>query len=215
MTKATLSLAPSIHHTGHESVKGSAARVGPNAIIQMAAALHEEGGEALATSLLKKARLRHYLAEPPSGMVPESEVIALHRAVREHFDHQRAEALAARAGRLTGDYVMANRIPASARFLLHLMPQRFAAILLLKAITQHAWTFSGTGHFTVENNNPVRVSLANNPLCRGLKARTHQCVYYAATFEQLFSGLVASGARCTETACEAVNGPKCTFEIKW
>lgn len=215
MTKATLSLTPSFAHAGREGVNGHAARIGPNAIIQMTEALRKEGGNALAATLLGKAGLSHYLVEPPSDMVPENEVIALHRAVRDHFDQERTDALAAHAGLLTGDYVMANRIPAPVRFLLRLMPPRLAAILLLKAIARHAWTFSGTGHFTVESSNPVRVSIANNPLCRGLKAHTHQCAYYAATFERLFSGLVAPGARCTETACQAVNGPKCVFEIKW
>jgi divinyl protochlorophyllide a 8-vinyl-reductase len=157
-----------------------------------------------------------HLQHPPAAMVDEGEVIRLHLALRDALGDATAEALGQEAGRRTADYLLAHRIPRPVQWLLRALPARLAAALLLRAIRRHAWTFAGSGRFSATAaGSRVVLSLANNPLCRGLTLDEPGCRYYAGTFERLFQVLVHRQARVVETCCEACGASHCRFEVDW
>jgi len=134
-----------------------------------------------------------------------------------------ARALGAEAGRKTGDYLLAHRIPRAMRWLLPKLPAAWAARLLLAAIRRHAWTFCGSGHFEVQparRGHPLRLLLQGSATSSSESSSTPSskeplCDYFAATFERLFQVLVSPATRVTETACMAMGAPACVFEVRW
>jgi divinyl protochlorophyllide a 8-vinyl-reductase len=194
---------------------GSGARIGPNAITRLTEALEGVEGKGTAAKALNRAGLAAYVAAPPECMVDEAEVIALHAAVRAAYGNERAQTLAWIAGRKTGDYLLAHRVPKPMQRVLKLLPAPIAARVLLKAIARHAWTFAGSGRFSVKSHAPLTVEIAGCPLCRGLTANEPSCAYFAATLERLFSALVHPDATVRETACAATGAPACLFVIDW
>lgn len=187
------------------------ARIGPNAITRVAEAL----GRDRSPAVFATAGLAHYLRSPPEAMVDEREVVRLHRALRSVMGEREARRVARRAGELTGDYLLAHRIPAVAGRVLHALPAALAAPLLLAAIRRHAWTFAGSGRFTAAAGRPVTLVVEDNPLCRGAASDAPLCDYYAAAFERLFRALVHPRASVVETACEACGADACRFAARW
>jgi divinyl protochlorophyllide a 8-vinyl-reductase len=205
-----------MHSAGQQA--DAVARMGPNAILQMGAALGQLLGSDARARLYRNAGLEGYLREPPGHMVPEAEVQALHAALRAELAPGVVRELSRRAGATTGDYLLANRIPKFAQWLLRALPRRLSARLLATAISKNAWTFVGGGTFSVEpagspGSLPAFV-IRNSPLCRGLEADAPSCDYYAATFERLFRELVDRAATVVETECEAAGGGCCRFELR-
>lgn len=182
------------------------ARIGPNAAIQLGAALATR--PALAQAVFAAAGHAAWLKVPPSAMLPESDVAALHAALwRLAPDPQ---AVARDAGRRTADYIMANRLPWLARALLIALPPALAEPLLLRAIAAHAWTFTGSGRFAVVARAPTRFEIAANPLARpGADAR---CAWHEAVFTTLWQRLVMPGARVVEERC-GHGGAPCRFAV--
>lgn len=181
------------------------ARIGPNAIIQMGEALSARKEEARAAQIYGRAGLLPYLAHPPEAMVDEGEVARLFKAVSDEADPQAARALFADAGRRTGRYILANRIPAFARALL---PRALAMRILLKAISKHAWTFAGTGHVTYRAGSPASITISENPIATSLG-----CIWHTAVFETIFSALIHGPVKVCETACRCGVDHHCIFEI--
>jgi divinyl protochlorophyllide a 8-vinyl-reductase len=194
---------------------GDPARIGPNAITQVAAALSARSGPERAAAVLGEAGLGSYLLSPPAGMVPESEVVALHRSLRAALDGVEREMICRDAGERTADYLLANRIPRPVQALLKVLPASLASRVLLAAISRHAWTFAGSGRFGAVAGNPVRLSIEGCALCRGAAFDAPGCVYYAATFERLYRVLVSPRAIAREVACEGCGAPACRFEVAW
>ncbi len=58
----------------------------------------------------RAAGIEHHLDEPPEHMVDELDVAKLHREVRAMVGALGAAEVSREAGRLTGDYLLANRI---------------------------------------------------------------------------------------------------------
>lgn len=199
----------------HSGVARIGARIGPNAIIRLAEALDASEGRSVTSRLFGDVRLERYLAAPPQEMVAEEEVTALYHGLRSNLGEARARSVSWGAGVRTADYLLANRIPRAVQALLKILPAGLASRILLNAIGKHAWTFAGSGQFTVKAGHPVRFAIAGCPICRGEKAAGPCCDFYAATFERLFSVLVSKSAKVTETECTATGAPACRFEIKW
>jgi divinyl protochlorophyllide a 8-vinyl-reductase len=193
----------------------AAARIGPNAIIRVAEALRREGGEGLERRVFHAARLGGYLGALPERMVDETEVQRLHRALRETLGAERARDVSRDAGRATGDYLLAHRIPRPVQAVLKLAPAPLAARVLMSAIGRHAWTFAGSGAFTWRPGRPLSFRIRGNPVCRGTVSDVPVCDYYAATFERLFRALVHPRTTVIETECEAVGADACRFEVRW
>lgn len=191
------------------------ARIGPNALTRVAEALAERHGADAVAAVHAAAGLTALLDEPPTRMVDENAVIALHRAVRARYPRDEAEALFTRAGELTGEYLLAARIPRPFAALLRHLPATLAARLLLVAVSRHAWTFAGSGDFRVLRGQPPSFELADCPLCRDLHTDTPACAYYGATFGVLFRALVHPRSEIEETACRARGDALCRFTARW
>jgi divinyl protochlorophyllide a 8-vinyl-reductase len=177
--------------------------------------LRTTGGTSLEHELLSKAGLEEYLTEMPAEMVDEGEVTRLQRAVQTELDPQRARVVMLDAGRRTGDYLLANRIPRPVQRVLRVLPAALASRILLVAIGRNAWTFAGSGRFDIKPGQPVKLTLKGCPLCAGAVSDIPLCDYYAATFERLFRELVSARAVATETSCSAISGAACVFEVRW
>lgn len=186
------------------------AMIGPNAILQHLPVLDAEIGERLRGALLYRAGV-----EPPppeSGMLPETEVMRLHHAVRL-FLPDRAAVIQRAAGLATGDYILANRIPKPAQAVIRFLPGWAGARLLSAAIAKHAWTFAGSGQFRIAGHNPLIFEIRQNPLAQGTSDHPI-CDWHVAVFTRLFSALVWPSARVRETHCAAQGGPVCRFVIE-
>jgi divinyl protochlorophyllide a 8-vinyl-reductase len=193
----------------------AAARIGPNAVTRLAEALLAVEGEGPRGRVFAAAGCAGHLARPPEAMVDEGDVVALHRALRDELGEGRARTIGWIAGRRTADYLLAHRIPAPVRRLLHALPAWAASRVLAAAIARHAWTFAGGGQFSVRHGKPTLFVIEGGPLARDRAARGPCCDYYAATFERLYSVLVHPDARAREIACAAQGAPACLFAIHW
>jgi divinyl protochlorophyllide a 8-vinyl-reductase len=207
-------------------------RIGPNAVTRLAEALDELCGPPATDAVFGAAGLLHYRQSPPSTMVDEAVVTALHAALRRTLALEDAAAVSRRAGALTGDYLLANRIPAPVRALLRTLPAPWAARLLVRSMASHAWTFAGSGAFSSVavsgRSGPLiaqspdglgrprlQLVIGSCPLCRGSAASAPICDYFAATFERLFAVLVSRSARVHESTCQATGAHACRFEVRW
>lgn len=190
-------------------------RIGPNAITRIAEAVAARRGPAVLADLFAAAGLARHLSEPPTRMVDEREVTRLHAVLRARMGNAEARELSVVAGQLTGDYLLANRIPRPMRWLLPKLPAVLASRVLLAAVGRHAWTFAGSGRFRAVPGRPVRLSIEGCPICRGAQADEPLCEYYAATFERLYRALVHPGAVAVQTGCTAAGAGACRFELRW
>lgn len=194
----------------------AAGRIGPNAITRMEEAVTAAYGNGFCLSLFARAGLARYLAHPPTGMVDEGEVAHLHAALHDCLPDEEAARVATVAGRLTGDYLLARRIPRAAQLILKLLPRPLAARLFTQAIAKHAWTFAGSGQFSAAHDaGGLVLCLHDNPACREVTTPQPSCHYFAATFERLYGEILGSGIRVVEISCEAAGDDCCSFRIGW
>lgn len=185
-------------------------RIGPNAILQTIAILDHCEGRATRELVMQTAGVA--VPPPDSGMLPEADCAAVHRAVRLCLP-DRADGLLRLAGLATGDYILRHRIPRPARVIIRALPAAIGARILVAAITRHAWTFAGSGSFRVSGWRPLTFDVTANPLIRGEVAPGPLCHWHAAVFERLLSRLVWRSVVVTETACEATGAPACRFTV--
>jgi divinyl protochlorophyllide a 8-vinyl-reductase len=185
-------------------------RIGPNAILQTIAILDHCEGRLTRDLVLETAGVAVPSAD--SGMLPEGDCAAVHRAVRFCLP-DRADGLLRLAGLATGDYILRHRIPAPARAVIRALPGFLGARLLVAAISRHSWTFAGTGSFRVAGWRPLTFEIVNNPLIRGEHAVAPMCHWHAAVFERLFSRLVWRSAVVIEVTCAATGAPSCRFTV--
>jgi divinyl protochlorophyllide a 8-vinyl-reductase len=190
-------------------------QIGPNAIIRAAEALRAMEAETAAMRVFRAAGIEHYLAQPPTDMVPQADVSGLQRALHTLLGDARARSISWIAGQRTADYLLAHRIPGPIQRLLHGLPPWIGARILMKAIRRNSWTFIGTGHMEIEDGNPTRIAISHCALCHGVRSDEPCCDYYAATFERLFARLVHPDATAIETHCEAAGDDACRFEMSW
>lgn len=189
-----------------------ASQIGPNAIIQLGIALTQLRGGSICEAVFLRAGLAHYLAAPPPGMVDEAEVMALHASLRSMLPHADVQEVSWVAGTLTGDYILANRIPKPAQVALRLLPRTLATRMLLSAISRHAWTFAGSGEFSARAGPPTRFEIRNSPLCRGVAGPGPHCAFYAGAFTRLLQYLVDPHLTVQEIQCAGAGADVCIFE---
>jgi divinyl protochlorophyllide a 8-vinyl-reductase len=200
---------------GHTAFIEGAARVGPNAVTQLAAALRRAGLDELCTRSFVAAGVPDWLTAPPQSMIGEREAARLHHAVRALLPADRAASVMADAGRATADYLLRVRIPRFAQILLKLLPPILAAHLLVRAIRANAWTFAGSGAFTARAGRPTVLQIAHNPFCEGETAQAPLCVWHQAVFQRLFEVLVSPRATVREVACTAAGDGHCQFIVEY
>lgn len=185
-------------------------RIGPNVLIQTAHALSDRLGEDIAERLLSQSTA-HGLADLPQEMVEESKANALVRAVHEAYGLTFARSVMRESGRRTGDYLLANRIPKPAQWLLPLLPNAMALRVLLTAIGKHTWTFAGSAHVHITRGDPAVITIQHCPLCAGQKSPEPICDFYAGTFGRLAQALLGPKGWAEEVACEARGDSACRF----
>lgn len=196
------------HDTGADL--GTGAKIGPNALLQLVPVLDRVGGRDLRSHLFACGGV--FEVPDGSGMIDEMPVARVHQAMRRELPDL-APTIAWAAGKRTGDYILINRIPRAAHQVLKLLPPRWGAPLLAKAIARHAWTFAGSGRFGVTPGRLPVFEIADNPMVRGEFSSCPLCHWHAAVFERLFTRLIAPDYRCEETACCAMGAPACRFEL--
>lgn len=182
--------------------------VGPNAIIQTRIALVQACGADLARHLFAVAGLAAWFEAPPENMVAADAVHRLNMTLLEHLDGTVFEAVMADAGARTGRYILENRIPAPARFLLQCLPARLAARALLKAIRANAWTFAGKAHVAVTPDHPAIIEISSNPL------PAPGCPWHRAVFATLFEALLGKQVR-VEHRSSSDGQPLDRFSVFW
>jgi divinyl protochlorophyllide a 8-vinyl-reductase len=190
----------------------SAARIGPNAIIQTVAALREEYAPDVLPGLLT-GDAAGYLSHLPHEMIPEGEFHELVRLLTARLGVERAGAILYRSGERTADYVRANRIPAPIRTLLGLLPAPISLRLLLPAIRKHAWTFAGSGIFRFDLGRTPSVSIASPSSQETAVIAPALCRYYCGAFTQMLRRLVSPRISLSETSCQAHGDRACVFQI--
>ena len=198
-----------------------AGRIGPNAITQLEAVLLERLGRVETARLFDNAGVAYYLEQPPTAMVDERDVARLHHQVRLALPVPEARRILFEAGDRTGRYILANRIPRPAVFVLRHLPALLSARLLTRAIARHAWTFAGSGAFEIRRHAGRRLITAEidrNPVV-ALDTRepseSRICHWHAAVFQRLFRELVHAATTVDETDCCAAGAPACRFEIQF
>ena len=152
------------------------AKIGPNAIIQLGETFAARQNMAQAQAIYAAAGCLPLLTHPPAHMIDEAIVARLFTAVAS--DMPDARDYLAEAGSRTGDYVLANRIPAFARRILPLLRSRLALRILLKAIQKHSWTFAGSGQFHFSSDH---VAIRHNKI-----ATKVGCIWHEAVFTRIF-----------------------------
>ncbi|WP_294533279.1 bacteriochlorophyll 4-vinyl reductase [uncultured Rhodoblastus sp.] len=195
-------------------------RIGPNAVVQLIVALKALGETEAMSRLFSESGRDAWLDAPPHEMIAASDAARLHVGLRRLLPAPRAEAALSEAGRLTADYLLANRIPPAAQTVLKLLPARLSAWVLMRAISAHAWTFAGSGVFSFSaspfsTGSGAQASIRDNPLCSGLRAEAPACVWHAAVFERLFRALVSPSSRVEEIDCCARGDACCRFRLDW
>ena len=183
-------------------------RVGPNAVIQLAAALDERCGAAVTDAVFTAGEVLAFRRDPPTEMIPQEIAIRAHRALYATLQADEAEAVAFEAGLRTGDYLLQHRIPKAAQWLLQRLPKPMAVDLLLAAIGKNAWTFAGSGRFTARREGShVIINLFENPLA------TNPCAWHQGVFQRLFERLITARVRVEETQCCGAGASSCRFEF--
>lgn len=196
----------------HDEAQPVSGRIGPNAVTRLAEALAGDG--ALRTAVFRRAGCLRHLADPPTEMVDERDVAALHEALQAVAGEQRAAEVSREAGRLTAVYLLAHRIPRLAQRALRILPLALSTRILLRAIERHAWTFVGSGRFGYGFDPGLAIRIENSPIARLLSTHGPACTYYAAVFETVFSVALAASADVHETECTACGNVSCRFEIR-
>ncbi len=190
--------------------------IGPNAVTRLAEAL--EGGDdpTIVRRVFVRAGLAGYLTSPPTQMVPAADYSSLCRALFTELESPRAHAAARHSGELTGDYLLAKRIPATFQAVLRHLPASLAARALAVAISGHAWTFIGDGAFSWRGApGGLDLILTDSPACRGLRAADPICDAFASTFGRIFSGALGRPVTVVEVDCAAMANKCCRFEVRW
>ncbi|MEM6464724.1 MAG: bacteriochlorophyll 4-vinyl reductase [Pseudomonadota bacterium] len=182
-------------------------RVGPNAVLQLVEALNAESSPSETAEVFADAGLSHLLDKPPDSMTDERIPRRLFDAVWRRMPREKAGPIARDAGRKTADYIIANRIPRFAGFLLGALPPWIASRLLLAAIEKHAWTFAGSGKCQTCWRPVSTISISANPLAMP------DCQWHTAVFERLFTRLVCAQATVRHTHCCLSGEDACRFEI--
>lgn len=188
------------------------ARLGPNAIIQTIAALHERYPPEELRTVLAGAAGR-YLSQLPSAMIPEAEFHEVVAQLAERLGCAPAREILFRSGERTADYVADNRIPAIFRALLGRLPAPLGVRLLLPAISKHAWTFVGSGTFSFSLGRAPWLSIGIPERSGTSAIAAVLCRYYCGAFTQLLRRLVSRRIELREIACQARGDRACVYRI--
>ncbi|KAB2953059.1 bacteriochlorophyll 4-vinyl reductase [Heliorestis acidaminivorans] len=190
-------------------------KIGPNSIIQTIRVHREKHREEEVKRLLHKAGLEKYIEQLPTEMVHEEEFNQLVHALIELYGFEETTRILKKSGQYTATYLLENRIPKVAQWLFGIVPRSTGMKLFLKAISQNAWTFVGSGNFTYEvKKDKAYLQIVNSINAKGLRSEQPICTFYTGTFEKLFQTLIERNIKVAETKCSACGDDFCYFEVK-
>jgi len=190
------------------------ARIGPNAVIQVAAEVQARFGVDRTAALVHGAT-GYALDALPTEMIDEQQAQALTRALVRDMGLSLATNILRAAGHRTGDYLLANRIPRPAQWAIRLAPRQVGLHLLLRAMPANAWTFAGSGHFVVARDRPIPdLVFESCAMCKDMHEPQPMCDFYGGTFERLIRALVSRFAGVEEVECMALGHPRCRFVLQ-
>lgn len=199
-------------HTSHSH--DTVARIGPNAVIQVAAEVQARFG-VVRTAALIESTTGYSLDALPTEMIDERHAQALSRALVQQMGPALATNILREAGHRTGDYLLANRIPRLAQWAIRLAPRRVGLHLLLRAMQSNAWTFAGSGRFVITKATPVPdLVFESCAMCRNMHEPQAMCDFYAGTFERLIRALVSRYSGVLEVECMALGHSHCRFVLQ-
>lgn len=183
--------------------------IGPNAVIQLGAALSARLGKETAQRVYDAAGCGPLLDAPPHEMIDERVPVRLFRQLWRELPAETASVVARDAGRRTGRYILQNRIPRLARVVLRILPQSIASRLLLSAIQKNAWTFAGSGTCRTTPGIPMIIEIARNPL------RMPGGAWHEAVFAELFGALLSRKTDVRYAPVAEGSDAVCRFEIRF
>ncbi|MFY8040362.1 MAG: bacteriochlorophyll 4-vinyl reductase [Bosea sp. (in: a-proteobacteria)] len=188
-------------------------RIGPNALIQAAAALRAHHGVPFCEQVFREAGLFQHPGSAPETMVHEAEVVRLHVALVRLLGAGEASAIAQDAGERTAVYLLKHRIPRFAQRVLSFLPALVGANILCRAIARHAWTFVGSGQFVAKRGDPLVLTIVGGPLGGPQEACASLCAYYAATLHGVMAGALARRVTSTFTLRTLDRLPACETSL--
>lgn len=191
----------------------TAGKIGPNAVIQTVNALIELHGAAAAREVLERIGRPGLIDYRPGSLIDEREFETLHRDLVGALGLGESGRVMARAGALTAQYVIANRIPRPAQRALRLLPRAIGLRLLLGAIGQHTWTFAGSGKFSYTLGQTRLLAIEHCLTARGITSDAPACAFYQAAFQGFLTTLIDSRLRVREVHCASCGAPRCEFKI--
>jgi divinyl protochlorophyllide a 8-vinyl-reductase len=194
---------------GLDAGAGPAARIGPNAVIQTLRTLEELHGSRTALAVAAEAECPLH----PEGLIEETHFIRLVAALHRRLGPDRAITVLAGAGRRTGEYVRANRIPRPISAVLPHLPNALGLRILMAAFAHNAWTFVGSGTFRWQIGAVPELCIDGCITCRGHHAARPLGSFYAGAFEALIQSMVDARIAVTEEECLATGGRTCRFRI--
>lgn len=158
--------------------------IGPNSVIQLGNACRELLGGNNTDHFFTMAGYADLLHHSPTRMIDEAIPRDLFKYLYQAYPHRQARRIALRAGELTAEYIIANRIPGMIIKLLQVLPPAISGPMLLKAIKKNAWTFTGSGTFEYQLSPVNSIRITNNPL------HMPDCAWHIAVLQNLFTNLV-------------------------
>jgi divinyl protochlorophyllide a 8-vinyl-reductase len=209
MTTATLNRRPAPIAPPAAPAPAPAARIGPNAVIQTLRTLDELHGPDVGAEIAALAECPSRLDE----MIDEDDFVRLVDALHRRLGADRTGVVLAGAGRRTGEYVRANRIPRAVAAILPYLPNRIGMQLLLRAFERNAWTFVGSGVFRWRLDDVPQLCIDGCITCRGRRARRPLGAFYQGAFESLLRSLVDERIGVIESECVATGGRTCRFHV--
>ena len=199
---------PDVAESPPAAAPSVAGKIGPNALIQTVHVLQAQASPDEVAAVLHACGLERLLTEMPSTMVDEQEFFDLADTLAAQRGATETQAILREAGRLTGDYLLAHRIPRPFQRLLHLLPRRAAMKLLMTAIRKHAWTFVGSGDFTYTLGRRPQLTIA----CSS-NVTSAVCGFYGGTFERLFQTLVDAEAQVEMITTPPIVRTYCVYRV--
>lgn len=189
------------------------ARIGPNAVIQTVNALTGLYGHAGARQSLAALGQPELIDYRPAERIDEREFLELYHGLLATLGPHRTCRVMARAGELTGQYVIQNAMPGPVQRLLHMLPRGLALRMLLSALGRYAWVFAGSGQFGYSLGRTPQLTLTGCITARGLNCAAPTCTFYQSAFQELLATLIDGQLRVREIACEACGAARCEFQI--
>ena len=188
-------------------------KIGPNSVIQTLAALKEIYDPSQSYAILACAGAADLADRLPAEMIDEQEFHTLALALVAQLGPAEASQILRRAGQLTAVYLLRNRIPRPAQWLLRVLPARQSLGFLLRAVARHAWTFAGSAEFSFSADGPPWVQIASPALRARPELAGAVCSFYKGTFEHLIRALIDRRMTVWESECQAHGGGACTYRF--